>query len=253
MLSRAIRVRGGCVRVSVVAAVCTGAAMAEPLTKPSQLTPGNQLITFEGRAVAPIGVAPKIQCVTFSSPQGMSIVDLTSQPYSGPLVGGRAIHPLPGAIGSGVYINTSIAFDPPVKEIGLGWWDPTAAGCVLRVYNSSVQFLEEITVPAQPPGGGGASFVGIRRPTAEIALAICFPGANNDTYAIDNVSYGPGCYVNCDCSTVSPSLTANDFQCFLNSFAANDAYANCDGSTVSPTLTANDFQCFLNKYASGCS
>jgi len=28
--------------------------------------------------------------------------------------------------------------------------------------------------------------------------------------------------------------------------------ANCDGSTSSPVLTPNDFQCFLNAYAAGC-
>jgi hypothetical protein len=61
------------------------------------------------------------------------------------------------------------------------------------------------------------------------------------------------CYANCDDSTVAPMLTANDFQCFLNRFAAQDPKANCDGSTGAPQLTANDFQCFLNKYATGCS
>ncbi|MBX3376256.1 MAG: hypothetical protein KF678_04550 [Phycisphaeraceae bacterium] len=61
------------------------------------------------------------------------------------------------------------------------------------------------------------------------------------------------CYPNCDQSTGSPLLTANDFQCFLNKFAAGDTYANCDGSTGNPLLTANDFQCFLNKFAAGCS
>ena len=30
-------------------------------------------------------------------------------------------------------------------------------------------------------------------------------------------------------------------------------YANCDGSTGSPALTANDFQCFVNSYAAGCT
>ncbi len=60
------------------------------------------------------------------------------------------------------------------------------------------------------------------------------------------------CYVNCDNSTGSPTLTANDFQCFLNRFAQGDPYANCDSSTGTPTLTANDFQCFLNKFAGGC-
>ncbi len=63
----------------------------------------------------------------------------------------------------------------------------------------------------------------------------------------------PSCYANCDNSTTPPILTANDFQCFLNAFAANLAYANCDGSTTPPVLTANDFQCFLNAYAAGCS
>ncbi len=60
------------------------------------------------------------------------------------------------------------------------------------------------------------------------------------------------CYANCDNSTATPLLTANDFQCFLNKFAAADSYANCDGSTSPPVLTANDFQCFLNSYAAGC-
>ncbi len=60
------------------------------------------------------------------------------------------------------------------------------------------------------------------------------------------------CYPNCDNSAAFPVLTANDFQCFLNNFAAGNGYANCDGSTSIPMLTANDFQCFLNKFAAGC-
>ncbi len=68
----------------------------------------------------------------------------------------------------------------------------------------------------------------------------------------DVVGGGP-CYANCDGSTSNPVLTANDFQCFLNKYAANESGANCDGSTSNPVLTANDFQCFLNVYAAGCS
>ena len=60
------------------------------------------------------------------------------------------------------------------------------------------------------------------------------------------------CYPNCDTSTGTPVLTPNDFQCFLDKFAANDPYANCDHSSGVPLLTANDFQCFLNAYAAGC-
>ena len=61
------------------------------------------------------------------------------------------------------------------------------------------------------------------------------------------------CYANCDGSTIAPILNANDFQCFLNAFAASQSYANCDGSTIAPVLNANDFQCFLNQFAAGCS
>ncbi len=64
---------------------------------------------------------------------------------------------------------------------------------------------------------------------------------------------GSACYPNCDGSSGSPLLTSNDFQCFLDRFAAGESYANCDASTGSPTLTANDFQCFLNAFAAGCT
>ncbi len=65
------------------------------------------------------------------------------------------------------------------------------------------------------------------------------------------------CYANCDQSTGAPMINANDFQCFLNTYAAGcgdptNCYVNCDGSTIAPILTANDFQCFLNAYAAGC-
>jgi hypothetical protein len=61
------------------------------------------------------------------------------------------------------------------------------------------------------------------------------------------------CYANCDRSSAAPVLTANDFGCFLNAFAAGEGYANCDLSTGWPMLTPNDFVCFLNKYVTGCS
>ncbi len=60
------------------------------------------------------------------------------------------------------------------------------------------------------------------------------------------------CYPNCDRSIANPLLNANDFQCFLNKYAAGDAAANCDASTALPILNANDFQCFLNAFAAGC-
>lgn len=60
------------------------------------------------------------------------------------------------------------------------------------------------------------------------------------------------CYANCDGSTTAPTLSVNDFQCFLNQFAAQDPRANCDLSTAAPTLNVNDFICFINKFSAGC-
>jgi hypothetical protein len=60
----------------------------------------------------------------------------------------------------------------------------------------------------------------------------------------------PTCYANCDGSTASPLLTANDFSCFLNRYVNAESYADCDGVGG---LTANDFQCFLGAYVAGCS
>ncbi|MBL9030753.1 MAG: hypothetical protein JNM80_03485 [Phycisphaerae bacterium] len=74
-------------------------------------------------------------------------------------------------------------------------------------------------------------------------------------YHLADPEVAPGildCYANCDFSTVPPVLNVNDFQCFLNLYAAGRPDANCDGSTTAPMLNINDFQCFLNAYAAGC-
>jgi serine protease AprX len=71
----------------------------------------------------------------------------------------------------------------------------------------------------------------------------------------------PGCYANCDGSTVVPLLNIEDFTCFINEFALGQAlphpqqvghYANCDGSTIAPVLNVDDFACFINEFALGC-
>lgn len=76
------------------------------------------------------------------------------------------------------------------------------------------------------------------------------------SFFLDDVSIEPvgqhPCYANCDNSTGTPLLSANDFQCFINRYNNNDPYANCDQSTTFPMLTPNDLQCFINKYVSGC-
>ncbi len=118
-----------------------------------------------------------------------------------------------------------------------------------------------------PPFGGPCP-TGSTQALKFLGAAAAAAGANSTDYALTvgaavftnnaranfTVVAGPApCYANCDASTGTPNLTANDFQCFLNKFAAGESYANCDASTGTPNLTANDFQCFLNKFAAGCT
>ena len=84
------------------------------------------------------------------------------------------------------------------------------------------------------------------------------PGAIGEGFGSDNYSLRfscpivAPCYANCDGSSSTPVLNVNDFQCFMNRYAAGDSYANCDGSTIPPVLNVNDFNCFLNRYGAGC-
>jgi hypothetical protein len=59
------------------------------------------------------------------------------------------------------------------------------------------------------------------------------------------------CYPNCDGSTASPCLNANDFVCFLNAVAACLPYGDCN-SVGGPCGNGADFICFMNAFASQC-
>jgi hypothetical protein len=112
-----------------------------------------------------------------------------------------------------------------------------------------------VTGGAIPPSNFPSVF-GMGRWQNKLYIAGNFVQLNNTTAANGVAAWTActaSCYANCDSSTGTPILTANDFQCFLDRVAAGESYANCDGSTGTPTLTANDFQCFLDLYAAGCS
>jgi hypothetical protein len=132
----------------------------------------------------------------------------------------------------------------------------------VEISNNGVNWLGVETIG--PASGGWASktirvadFVSLSS-TVQLRLSVTNTDSSVTEAGLDAVSivspFVNACYANCDNSSTSPVLNANDFQCFLNAFAAGQNYANCDNSTVPPTLNANDFQCFLNLFAAGgCS
>ncbi len=112
-----------------------------------------------------------------------------------------------------------------------------------QVGNWTVQVIgTTVVTDAYPTGSVGVVPSGV----TDAGFSLVVTGAVGSTPP-------PACYANCDASSGSPLLTSNDFQCFINAFAAGMSYANCDGSTGSPSLTSNDFQCFINAYAAGCT
>jgi hypothetical protein len=185
--------------------------------------------------------------------------------------------------------STSLTFNPPT-QLDAGSYDCVASnGCASGPVASTAATLTVNTGPSfssspasqTVPDGDPVTFsvvvAGIPAPTLQWRKNLVnIPGETGTSYTIASVvladagSYDcvatnscgsvastPGiltvsCYANCDGSTVSPILNANDFNCFLNLFANGDPSANCDGSTVSPILNANDFNCFLNLFANGC-
>jgi hypothetical protein len=83
--------------------------------------------------------------------------------------------------------------------------------------------------------------------TTTAAQTFAFPG--NYTALEHAFNASPGCYANCDGSTIHPVLTPNDFLCFFTSYVNNGSYANCTGGAPGKT---SDFICFVNAYAGGC-
>jgi hypothetical protein len=118
---------------------------------------------------------------------------------------------------------------------------------------TNAAFAPFVTVPGQrSPAGANALQMTAANTWAAVLDAASGTLPQEFPFVVRG-SVSQSCYPNCDQSTSPPILNANDFQCFLNKYAAGDTYANCDGSTNPPILNANDFQCFLNKYAAGCS
>jgi hypothetical protein len=169
-------------------------AGAEPLTSESQMDPCALLTTFES---LPIGVQPNPSTIDqleyFTPGAGLGIASVAGFSANGTVVSDRSLLPRPqGVFGGDSYADMVMLLPVPAREIGLGWFDPNLAGNRLEVYSVTGALLESIDVPTFPPGGCCATFVGIRRPTAEIVRVVVRVGASDDVYGIDNVrvTYG---------------------------------------------------------------
>jgi hypothetical protein len=146
-------------------------------------------------------------------------------------------------------VNWVAAFTPEAAQVrGQGVY--TIGGDFAYTHELDLELVVLDSPIADPiPYSSGMVPVGSGYPFPQIGITTQSEQRGCLRYTVQMATEPVRCQADCDASGV---LTANDFTCFINKFAAGDPYANCDGSTAEPRLTANDFLCYLNRYAGGC-
>jgi len=184
-------------------------AKGEPITDPSQLSPNPTIIDFEqftaGYPTTPENNPLVIGDVTFSTEGSLYIRDITDDPANGTEVESKLLDIDPD------YMHLMITFLNPVSEVLLGWWDPNYPGNFLRAYDVNNQLLEEVELTdLGPPHGVHATWIGFKRPSADISRIEVDPAIDPpyDNYGIDNIYYNTATPIFID---IKPGSCPNPF------------------------------------------
>lgn len=174
------------------------AALAVPVTSPSDLNAARTTIDFESYALGTVGPLAQSGATISGSPAG-SVAIASSLAYP----------QYPGVVTGKIFGFTSnvsffVDFAQPVAEFGMGVFDPNFPGTwpgygtvtsvnTLRAYDAANVLLGETlsgtgNFPVGAPGGGWSTFVGFQFATDQIAR-IELVGAPGDLLGIDNVSF----------------------------------------------------------------
>ena len=157
----------------------------------ADLGPCNTLIDFDS---LPLGQQPNplaLPGVTISSSSFLNVNDIAPAGAAYPeLVLGQVLTTVLDPGFSGSHTPITLVFTTPVAEVGLGWWDPNVPGNKLMAYDAAGALLEEVESATFPTGGCCADFVGIRRPTNDIASVVVQNSSPGEWYAMDNLSFG---------------------------------------------------------------
>ncbi len=275
----------GTLNVESGAHVSTGALFVGALNAAN----GDATVTGSGSLLSAtnmtIGGGQAGRLTIANSALAQAIGAVTIQPTGSAILSGGTLTALAVNLSGGALKGSGVAIAPvsnagtvsPGASAGLltvqGTYSQSAAGALkieLGGTTSGMQYDRlAISGAATLNGTLNVSFIDGYLPRGTEVFTILTASSISGTFSTVNLPSVPGgslkliysptsvsiafCYANCDGSSAAPTLNANDFQCYLNKFAANNPYANCDGSTATPTLNANDFQCFLNKFAAGCT
>lgn len=165
-------------------------ANAVVLTNASQLSSGNTFIDFETYPTGAISNPLVIGDVTFSSTNMLSVENISIYGASGSAVSNKVLRSNGPFFLTPTYVDTRIDFAVPIREFGLGWFDPNISTNFLEAYDSLGQLLESAAIPNFEIGGSRAVFRGFFREESDIAYVVARVSDPGDLYAIDNVSFG---------------------------------------------------------------
>lgn len=173
-----------------------GASHAAPVGAPGDLSPGNNVITFEEFALGTIG---PITYQPVPNPYPVNSVTISSN-----IPGAAKVSPSQFAQFAGIFegqyfgrglLSYSIDFNGRVvSEFGMGVFDPNLTGNVVRAIGFNGNVLETLVSGIDPefsvgPAGGlHSTFVGFTRAVADIAR-IELIGVPGDVLAIDTVTF----------------------------------------------------------------
>ncbi|MES2152334.1 MAG: hypothetical protein V4508_21350 [Pseudomonadota bacterium] len=181
----------GTVAAIIAAALFSGAAIASPITTPTQLAGATTLIDFNTLSQGDYANPITISGVTFSGNLNVK----NAQPYYAPVnfptfVSGMTLG-LPSVAGQGQVFT--ITFANLVSEAGFGIFDPNFAGNVITAYDNAGNVLESTTPDALfPVGGTGADYVGFLRSGVDIRRIEIVAGSRagvSDGIWIDNLRF----------------------------------------------------------------
>lgn len=216
---------------------------ADPAVTESRLQiPGDGLVIVSSRATAIAGGRWHYEYAVYNMNSDQGVGSIRVPVPLAASVTNIGFHDVVYRNGDGVgSVNVSGTDWPTTRsELGLTWSTPAFAanpnGNAIRwgtLYNFRLD-------SDRPPAASGSLTLGLWKSSQSFAVAAQVPSAG-------------GCYANCDGGQVVPLLSAADYICFMNRFAAGDAWANCDASTTMPLLNVLDFVCFNTKFAGGCA
>ncbi|MDF1836702.1 MAG: hypothetical protein P1V35_02435, partial [Planctomycetota bacterium] len=225
----------------LAALTTTAAAQITCIDDPGLMAPDSVCINFENEVIGALANPYVVPGVTFSSPIGMGINDVSQWAADGTAVSNFTLHNASSHVMSMPFVDITIVFDEPVDMFVLGWFDANYSGNEVRVYDAAGLLLGTCEPQLGLPGGCCAAYVGAQSTSFNIKSVVVHPATHDDWYSIDNLYFhndtvGSGYCFPTNNSTGSPAFIAA---------AGSDIVAQDNFRLQASSLPSGEFGYFL--------